>query len=101
MFIYNVTTKLDHSIHERWVEWMKTKHISDVMASNCFVKYQFVRLLDTDETEGVTYAAQFFAESKADYNRYIEIYAPALRDDANRTWGNKFIGFRSLMEVVN
>lgn len=101
MIIYNVTTKVDHSIHELWVEWMKTKHIADVMASNCFVRHQFVRLLDTDESDGLTYAAQFYAESKANYNRYIELHAPALREDALKTWGNKTIGFRSLMEVVN
>ena len=71
------------------------------MATGCFTKFQFVRVLETDETEGVTYAAQYYAESKADYNRYIEIHAAALRADAMNTWGNQFIGFRSLMQVVN
>lgn len=101
MFIYNVTIKVDPSIHEEWVIWMKEKHIPQVMATGCFIKHQFVRLLETDETEGPTYAAQYYAESKADYNRYIEIHAPALRQDGVNTWGNKFIGFRSLMQVVN
>jgi hypothetical protein len=101
MLIYNVTTKVDHSIHEPWVEWMKAKHIDDVMKSGCFTDFKFVRLLDTDESDGPTYAVQFFAESKADYNRYIEIHAPALREDVMRTWGNKFISFRSLMQVVH
>jgi len=101
MLIYNVTIQLDHSIHELWVEWMKTKHIPEVMATGCFTHHQFVRILETDETEGVTYATQYFAESKADYNRYIELHAPALREDSLRTWGNKFIGFRSIMQVVH
>lgn len=101
MYIYNVTTKVDHSIHEPWLMWMNSKHIPDVMASNCFTKYQFVRIVEIDEADGVTYAVQYFANSKADYNRYIELHAPALREDANRTWGNKFIGFRSLMQVVD
>lgn len=101
MFIYNVTIQVSHSIKDAWVEWMKTKHIPDVMATNCFIKYQFVKVVDIDETEGVTYAAQYYAESKAQYNRYIELFATALRDDANRNWGNQYIGFRSLMEVVD
>lgn len=101
MFIYNVTIQVSHSIKDAWVEWMKTKHIPDVMATNCFIKYQFVKVIDIDETEGVTYAAQYYAESKAQYNRYIELFATALRDDATRSWGNQYIGFRSLMEVVN
>ncbi len=101
MFIYNVTIKVDASIHEQWVLWMKEKHIPQVMATGCFVQHQFVRLLEVDETEGPTYAAQYYAESKADYNRYIEVYAPALRQDGANTWGNNFIAFRSLMQVVN
>lgn len=101
MFIYNVTIKIDHSIQEAWPIWMKQKHIPEVMATNCFTKFQFVRVIDIDETDGITYAAQYYAASKADYNRYIEIHAATLREDANRSWGNKFIGFRSIMQVVD
>ena len=101
MYIYNVTIHADHSIHERWVDWMKNKHIPEVMQSGCFTEYRFLRLLETDESEGFTYSVQYHAESKADYNRYIEIYAPALRQDATDTWGDHFIGFRSLLQVVN
>ena len=101
MFIYNVTIKVEHTIHEAWVEWMKARHIPDVMATGCFTHYQFVRLLDIDETDGVTYAAQYYAATKADYNRYLELHAPALRQDSFNAWGNSFVGFRSLMQVVN
>jgi hypothetical protein len=101
MIIYNVTTKIDASIHEPWVEWMKATHIPDVLKSGCFTDYKFVRLLEIDESEGPTYAVQFFADSKADYNRYIELHAPALREDVFSVWGNKFISFRSLMQVVH
>jgi hypothetical protein len=101
MFIYNVTIHLEHAIHTEWLAWMQTTHIPKVMATGCFSKYQFVRILDTDETEGVTYAAQYYAESRANYNRYIEIHANSLRAEATEAWGNRFIGFRSLMQVVN
>lgn len=100
MFIYNVTTQISHQIHAAWVAWMQEKHIPEVMAKGCFIKFQFVRLLEVDETESVTYATQYYAESKADYNRYIEIYVTDLREDAQKAWGNNTIGFRSLMQVV-
>ena len=101
MFIYNVTIKVNWSIHEAWVTWMRETHIPDVMCKGCFTGYQLVRVLEIDDTEGPTYATQYFAGSKADYNQYIEIHAPALRKSALDKWGNNFIGFRSLMEVVN
>lgn len=101
MIIYNVTTHVSHTIKDLWVDWMKQKHIPEIMGKNCFIKYQFVELLEVDETEGVTYAVQFYAESKALYIRYIEIYATALREDSLNTWGNQVISFRSLMKVVD
>ncbi|MFY7965640.1 MAG: DUF4286 family protein [Chitinophagaceae bacterium] len=60
MFIYNVTIKLNWSIHEAWVKWMKEQHLNDVMATECFTKYQFTRLLEIDEDEGPTYCIQYF-----------------------------------------
>ncbi|MEY2640153.1 MAG: hypothetical protein RIR90_1635 [Bacteroidota bacterium] len=101
MFIYNVTVMVKWSIHDGWVKWMQEKHIPDVMATGCFEKFQFVRLLDTDETEGPTYATQYYAASKADYNRYLAQHAQVLRKDGTDTWGDNFVGFRSLMQVVN
>ena len=100
MYIYNITIKLDHSIHKECIKCMKEKHIPYVMKTRCFTEYKFVRLLDIEETEGVTYATQYFAETKEDYDRYITSFAHVLRDDSLKQWGNKFIGFRTLMKEV-
>lgn len=100
MFIYNVTVMVAHDIHEAWKSWMQQEHIPEVMASDCFEKHVFVRLMENDETEGVTYAVQYYALSKAAYNRYIDKYSPLLRQKTIEKWGNKVIAFRTLMQVV-
>ena len=51
MYIYNVTIQLVWGIHEDWLQWMKTKHIPEVMATGCFTDFRFVRVLEMDETE--------------------------------------------------
>ena len=101
MLIYNVTIKVDKSINDAWLLWMKEIHIPEVLATGCFTHHQFVKLLEVDEADGITYAVQYFAESKANYNRYIELYASNLRETGIKAWGNKFIAFRSLMQVVH
>jgi hypothetical protein len=101
MLIYNVTLKVDKSINDAWLLWMKEMHIPEVLATGCFTHHQFVKLLEVDEADGITYAVQYYTESKANYNRYIEMFAPALREAGIKAWGNKFIAFRSLMQVVN
>lgn len=101
MLIYNVTTQVAHSIHQAWVQWMQQKHIPEIMEKGCFEKFQFVRVLETDETEGVMYAVQFFASTQEHYDAYITQFAPQLRADAQQTWGQNTIGFRSLMQVIS
>jgi len=101
MFIYNVTTKVDWTIHEAWLEWMKEEHMQEVVATGCFTHYRLLRLLEVDETEGPTYAVQYFAESKSSYNRYVEKYSAELRKKAVDKWGQRMIAFRSVMQVVD
>ncbi len=101
MIIYNVTIKVDENIHSQWLVWMQEEHIPEVINTGCFSRATVLRLLETDDTEGPTYAIQYFAESKAWYNRYIEKFAPEMRRRSFEKWGNGFIAFRSVMQVVN
>ena len=101
MFIYNVTTKVTHSIHQVWLQWIKEEHIPDIINTGCFTNATILQLLEVDDSEGPTYAIQYFAESKSLYNIYIEKFAPVMRQRAIEKWGDKFIAFRSIMQVIN
>jgi len=57
-------------------------------------------LLETDETEGQTYATQYYVDNEDKYKEYLEKHAPRLRDDAEKSWGNQLISFRSIMEII-
>ena len=100
MIIYNVTIKVEASVADAWLKWLLEEHIRDVMQTGCFSSYRVVRLLEVDESEGPTYAIQYNAESKADYNRYVQVHATALRDKSYAKWGDRFIAFRSVMQEV-
>jgi hypothetical protein len=98
--IYNVTNKVEAVIAEEWLEWMLNEHIPDVMQTKCFYSYRVVKILEMEESEGPTYAIQYHAESKSDYNRYLELYADRMRKKTFDKWGEKFFAFRTVMEVV-
>lgn len=101
MIIYNVTTKVHNSIADEWFQWVKEVHVKDILNTECFNKFTIVKLLETDDTEGPTYAVQYHAESKALYNRYIEKYSIEMRNKAFAKWGDKFLSFRSVMQIVD
>jgi len=101
MIIYNVTTKVAWPVHEAWVQWMRDIHIPEVIGTGCFEKHQFVRLLETDEEDGPTYAVQYYAGSMAKYEEYLQLYRPSLRQQILAKWGSHTIGFSSLMQIVD
>jgi Domain of unknown function (DUF4286) len=101
MILYNVTIKLDWSIHDAWLQWMETEHIPEVINTGCFTNANLARLLEIDDSEGPTYATQYFSGSRELYERYISVYAGIMRQKGFDKWGNRFAAFRSLMEVVH
>lgn len=101
MIIYNVTVHIDHAIADDWLSWLQQEHIPDIIGTGCFTGARVLRLLEVDESEGLTYAVQYEAESKALYNRYIREFSAAMRNKSTEKWGDKFIAFRSVMEIVH
>ena len=101
MIVYNVTIKVETAIASEWLAWLKHDHIPEVIGTGCFSKATVMKLLETDEADGLTYAIQYLAENKSQYDQYLEKYAGLMRQKSFDKWGNKFIAFRSVMEVVN
>ena len=100
MIIYNLTTKVDAAIAAQWLQWLLEEHAPAIIATDCFTDYHVIKLLEVDDAEGPTYAIQYYANSLEDYQRYIEVYADTLLQEAIEKWGNRFIAFRTLMQIV-
>ncbi len=99
MILYNVTVKVDRSTEKAWLDYMQ-KHVQDVLNTGCFVGYRMCRLLEQPYDDDPTYTIQYECESKSILNHYLEKHAPSLRDDANRLFKDRFVAFRTVMEVI-
>jgi DNA gyrase inhibitor GyrI len=53
-----------------------------------------------ETTSGPTYAIQYFAQSKKDYETYIEQFAGDMRKRGADKWADRFIAFRTVMQAV-
>lgn len=100
MFSYNVSVQLDGEVAEEWLRWMRSEHVPEVMATGCFFDYRIFRMIDTDESQGPTYVVQYYCHTKQDYLHYLEKYAPRLRQKAVEKFKDRFVAYRSLMELV-
>jgi hypothetical protein len=100
MLIYNVTIKVSPTIHESWLEWMKKEHIPEIMATGLFHDYRICRLLDQDDSDGPTYAVQYFTDTLENYHTYLQEHASLLRQKSFDAFGDQFVAFRTVMQVV-
>ena len=100
MIIYNVTIKVDAPVADEWVQWMKAEHMADLLNTGLFTECKLCKLLEQDESDGITYAAQYFCNSLKEYNDYIDNHAITMREKGNRAFGGKFVAFRTVMEVL-
>lgn len=99
MYVYNVTVSIDRDLHEDWLQWMKNTHIPQVMDTGCFTGFRICKVLNVND-EGETYSTQYTFEAMADIERYQKDFAPALQADHSARYKDRYVAFRTLMEVM-
>lgn len=99
MIIYNVTVKVEHSIHDDWITWMQQTHIPNVMKTNMFHDSKMMKVL-VDEEDGVTYSIQYRVENWEKLEEYQNNHAPELQKEHSEKYQGKFVAFRTLLEEL-
>ena len=99
MIIYNVTVNIENDVREEWLNWMKSKHIPDVISTGYFIDHKICKVL-VDEEQGTTYSIQYSCESHEKLQEYQKLHAPRLQKDVADKYANKFVAFRTLLEVI-
>ena len=99
MIIYNVTVNIDDDVRDEWLKWMKEVHIPDVMKTGYFLENKICKLL-VEEENGTSYSIQYTSHNMEDYKAYQRDHAPRLQKEVADRYANKFVAFRTLLEVV-
>jgi hypothetical protein len=100
MILYNVTVSIDQSVHEDWLDWMRSKHIPDVMATGCFVESRISRV-HGEEEGGLTFAITYLCPSDEKLQHYQEVHAPELQKEHTQRYEGRFAAFRTLLTVLD
>lgn len=99
MIIYNVTVNIENDVHDEWVQWMKEVHIPEVMETGFFVENRFAKVL-VEEESGYTYSIQYTCMNREDLETYQKEHAPRLQEAHTAKYKDKFVAFRTLLELV-
>ena len=100
MYIYNVTINVQEDVHDKWVEWMKTEHIPDMLNTGKFTRALMTRVMVKEEMGGMTYSVQYTTTNKEMLQRYYDEDAVLMRSKT-KPFEGKFVAFRTEMQVVN
>lgn len=99
MIIYNVTVNIENDVREEWLQWMKEKHIPDVMRTGFFLENKICKVL-VNEEQGTTYSIQYTCKSMEILEDYQRTHASRLQKEHADKYANKFVAFRTLLEVL-
>lgn len=100
MILYNVTISIDQVAEIQFLDWLRKKHIQEVIDTGCFTSARLCRLTSHTQPDSTSYAIQYMAESEAHLKEYYEKFAPKLREEGQQLFGNKMQGFRTELEVI-
>ncbi|MEZ4721017.1 MAG: DUF4286 family protein [Flavobacteriales bacterium] len=100
MIIYNVTVKIDSDVHDEWLNWMREVHIPDVLSTGHFKGNQIAKVLVDDE-DGITYSIQYRCDTMDDLQAYYRDHAPRLQEEHTSRYRDKFVAFRTLLELMD
>lgn len=101
MILYNITVNINHDVHDDWLSWMREVHMPDVMKTGLFTEKRLCRLYGDEDSGGVTYSVQYVCRSMEDYEAYQHAYAPDLQAEHASRYRDKFVAFRSLLEIID
>jgi hypothetical protein len=100
MYIYNVTINIAEEAELKWLQWMRSTHIPEMLATGKFYKAKLVRVMVDEEMGGVTYSVQYTAASKELLDNYYKEDATSLREKTTKLFANQFVAFRTELQLI-
>lgn len=101
MLIYNVTTNIEASVHDEWLQWMQETHIPEVLATGKFLNAKMSKVLVEEDMGGITYSVQFTTLDKATLQKYYTEDANRLQHVSLKRFPNKLVSFSTELEVIS
>jgi len=101
MIIYNVTINIDEHVHAEWLEWMKSEHIPEMLATQKFTEAKMCKVLVEEEMGGHTYSVQYRTKDRATLDAYYRENAHSMRTKGQKRFANSFVAFRTELEIIS
>jgi len=96
MLTYQVKIKINESVEKDWLEWMKTKHVPDVIGTGLVKSFQ---ILKPDSKEQL-WLFHYHFDNRKDFETYQQDFAPAMKEHPAKAFPNQFTAEREIFEWI-
>jgi hypothetical protein len=96
MLIYQVKIIVSASIEEEWLQWMKTVHVPDMIATGLIRSFTILKPAEMEQV----YLFHYYFDSDSDYEHYQKQYAPKLKEHPTKKYPNQFKAERSVLHNI-
>lgn len=97
---YAVTVRIDRSLAEEWLEWMRRVHVPQILATGCFRRCTVERQDPEPEEARAAFLLLYQARSPEALERYRASHAPALQRSHSARYAGRFEVSREIREVA-
>ena len=97
MITYQVKIVIDAEVEEDWLDWMKTIHVPDVIATGLVRSFQ---ILQPQVGEEHTYYFHYQFANQADYELYSKVFGPKLKADVIGKYPDQFTANRQIFDWI-
>ena len=80
---------------------MLGKHLSKMLATKKFIKAKIFKIISEEDQGGLSYAVQYYCESKNILDAYLENDAKLLQEEANKKFGSSILFFRTELQLID
>ena len=99
MLSYTVTVSVDADIAEEWMQWMRARHIPDVLATGLFRGARMLRVTEPPSDERRTFRFEYALADRDAFETYQREHAPRLQADHGERYAGRFAASRSVAEL--
>lgn len=100
MIIYNTTIKVDWDIHNEFKLWVEEEVLVNATSIESIQNSKFLKLLDVDTSDGMTYCIQHYFDSMENYNQYKLTGDRAFKEALATRYSDKLVIFASVLAEV-
>ncbi|MGY6648869.1 DUF4286 family protein [Wenyingzhuangia sp. IMCC45574] len=100
MYIYNVTTNVEETILQEWLDYMTKTHIPAMIATGCFTGAKLTRVMVQEEKGGKTFSIQYAVSDKETFKGYYVAYAADMNTRVDKKFKGNYVSFQTELEVL-